>query len=680
MIRRTIGLALLALSTLPLHRLLASPETGLAGQGTVSIVDIYYEFMWTGLMLVVPVALISAILLRGERMDAVVGALAGATSRIRALGTPGYALLLAAVAALLTLAFTHLVLDGRPNFVDSLAQMAQARFWAEGLLAGPAGTDGAFWLIQNTLLTERGWVSQYPPGHVALLALAIAVGAPAALGALLVGLTVYVATLLAVRLFPDDRVLARVAPALLALSPFFVLLGGSFMNHATAALFITLGAYGLCRAWQDRPAWAFAAGGAFAFAFATRPLATLAMGAGIALSMPLLAAGPVTVRRFLLVHARALAGALPLLLAFFAYNMHFFGGPMRMGYEVALGPAMSLGFHRDPWGNMYGPLQALAYTSADLVSLNVALFESPLPAVAVIGLFLLFARSIGPGTVVLMAWAFSQVAANAIYWHHGQFMGPRMLHDAAPAWVFLFAVSAFGLVRALPRAVGSRPDWRAAVGGAMTAAVLFGLLFLMPQRAASYGREWLEITRTPVPRIDEPSLVFVHDAWTGRIAMTLAAHGYRFDEIETLLRQNTTCTVHELARATVTGDTAAAAAALDRLDRVPRADRLPPTVQISPGNLMRVRPGDRLTADCMREVHSDRFGILDIAPLFWKGDVPGGTPRGPLFVRDLGPDRNAAMIAREPGRSAWIYAVAADGGLTLMPYQQGVDLLWNTAP
>lgn len=677
MVRRAGGLVLLALAILPLYRVLAAPETGLAGGGTVHIVDIYYEFTWTGLMLVLPVALLSAILLRGERADAVMSVLARAAAPVRRLGAARFGLLLAVVSGLLTLAFTHFVLEGRPNFVDSLAQMAQARIWADGRLAGPGGSDGAFWLIQNTLLTERGWVSQYPPGHVALLALALALGMPSALGAVLVGLTVFFATLLAARLFPDDPVQARVAPALLAVSPFFLFLGGSFMNHATAALFTTIGAYGLCRAWQDRPGWAYVAGAAFAFSFATRPLATLAMGLGIALTLPMLAVGPVTIRRFLALHARTLAGALPLLLAFFAYNTHFFGGPLRMGYEAALGPDMSLGFHRDPWGNMYGLLQAIGYTSADLISLNVSLLESPIPAVAVIALFLVLAPRIDAGARVLMGWAFAHVAANLFYWHHGQFMGPRMLHEAAPAWVLLFTVSAFSLVRRLPRAVPGRPDWQAAVGGAVTVAVVAGLLFLAPQRAASYGREWLDITRTPVPQIGEPSLVFVHDAWTGRIAMTLAAHGYRFDEIETLLRQNTTCTVHELALATVAGDDAAAGELLQRLDRVPRPDRLPPAIEIAPGDLMRLRPGDRLSADCLREVHSDRFGILDIAPLFWKGDVPGGTPRGTLYVRDLGPERNAALIAREPGRSAWVYAVAADGGLTLMPYEQGMDLLWS---
>jgi len=673
LIVRVIGAALLVLSTLPVYRILAVPRTGLAGNFTVSLLDVYSEFIWTGLFLMLPVALLCGLFLRNDVLDRIVASL----RTPRHLRTTHYAVMLGSLSFGLALIFTFTALDGRPNNIDSLAQMLHARFWAEGRLAGPV-SDTGFWAIQNSLFTERGWVSQYPPGHVALLAVALLVGAPAALGACLVGLTVFVATLLARRLFPDDRVLARVAPALLAVSPFFVLVGGSFMNHVTVAVGVTFGAYALLRGWQDNPRWAYAAGAAFAYSFATRPLSTLAMAAAIVATVPFLAPERITRARFIGVHSRAFLGGAPITAAFFAYNAYFFGGPLRMGYDLALGPNMRLGFHRDPWGNMYGLREALGYTSADLTTLSVNLLETPIPSVAVIGAFLLLMPRVRPAVRMLLAWSLLPLLSNMLYWHHGMFMGPRMLHEASPAWVLLFGVAAIQLARRAPRVPIRRFNVRTAVAGSFTASLLFGLGYLAPQRAASYGGNWLAVTRTAVPQTDAPALVFVHDAWSGRVAMTLAATGYRLDQVETLLRQNSTCTVHQLALQSAAGERRAAAALHARLDTVPRPDHLPMSIEIAPGDMIRVRAGDQLTPECIREIESDRFGILDVAPLLLQGDLPGSQARGALFVRDLGPERNAELIRQHSDRTPWLYTLLdSKGEPQLLPYDEGSSMIWG---
>ena len=46
-------------------------------------------------------------------------------------------------------------------------------------------------------------------------------------------------------------------------------------------------------------------------------------------------------------------GAAPFVAALALYNAHFFGSPLRWGYEAALGPAAGPGFGVDPWGNAY---------------------------------------------------------------------------------------------------------------------------------------------------------------------------------------------------------------------------------------------------------------------------------------------------------------------------------------
>ena len=102
----------------------------------------------------------------------------------------------------------------------------------------------------------------------------------------------------------------------------------------------------------------------------------------------------------------------PFAILLFWWNHRLFGNPLTFGYSAAFGPAHGLGLHTDPWGNVYGAIEALAYTGADLTQLGMHLIESPLPVIAVIGAALM----IWPGRgapVVLLWWTLAAVAASA---------------------------------------------------------------------------------------------------------------------------------------------------------------------------------------------------------------------------------------------------------------------------
>src|SRR5690606_16787312 len=133
---------------------------------------------------------------------------------------------------------------------------------------------------------------------------------------------------------------------------------------------------------------------------------------------------------------------------------------------------------------------------------------------------------------------------------------PRMLHEAAPAWILLTGAAVVGLVRRVPAHAGVAGRYwvRPGLVAALAASFALGLTVLAPQRAHSYGGNWISVSRTPLPAVGDSSLVFVHDAWNGRIAMTLASHGMRLDRVETVIRQNSTCRAHELAMAVARGD------------------------------------------------------------------------------------------------------------------------------
>lgn len=674
LIRVAIGAVLLALVLLPVYRLLDPTETGLAGRFTVGLLDIYYDFAWTGLLLVLPVAILASMLVSPDGFAGFSRNLSDALMRPR---TWAFVCACALLGAVLTGAFSLLVLEGKPNVIDAFAQMLQARYWAEGMLAGPNDASAPFWGIQNALFTDNGWVSQYPPGHIALLVPFFWLGAPWLLGPVLVFVTIAFTGLLAHRLFADDVVVARLGTLLLAVSPFFLFIGGSLMNHITTAAFVSLGAYALLRAWDGHAGWAVITGFAFALSLATRPLSTLALASAWLIAVPFL--WPRPWGRIAGVAVAGILGAAPVLGAWFAYNQHFFGTPFTLGYNIALGPSMGLGFHRDPWGNIYGPTEALAYTSSDLITLGVNLFETPVSAVVVIAVSFLFGPGLSRAGWMIAIWAFAPVLANALYWHHGLYMGPRMLHEAAPAWVLLFVIAGVGVLRQIPRdmAVAGRYTIRPAVGVALLAAFGIGLAYLAPRRAMSYGGSYLSIARTPLPATPHPSLVFVHDAWYARLVMPLAASGMRLDLLETLIRQNPTCEVDEFARTYLAGDTVQARVLLARLDTVPRASNLPRTIELAPGDNIRIAPNEALEGSCRREALSDRFGIIDVSPLLWQADLHGVRGGGVLIARDLGPERNKELLGMHSGRTPYVYIQGPDfRGERVLDYEQGMDLLW----
>jgi hypothetical protein len=677
-----LGAILVALVVLPLYRLLG-PEAGLAGRATIDLSDTTAAVLLYGSLLVIIPALVLSRLIRPQAFESPLRGIGKQLVRPR---LTYFALGLAVIAALLTLLFSSTILEGKPNLIDGMAQLVHARYMAAGRLAGPVMEEGAFWHIQNTVITPHGWVSQYPPGHIVLLATGLRLGVLWAVGPFMVAVTVFFTTLIAERLFPGDRATARLGAVFVATSPFMIGLAGAQMNHITASACGAAAVYCALRARDGRASWAVAAGLALGWAFATRPLAALSVGVVVGFGVWLSGGerGAFRVRSWTIRSGLAALGAAPPLIALITYNSYFFGGPLRFGYDIAHGETTRLGFHIDPWGNWYGPLQALAYTSSDLVALSLNLLETPVPVVVVVGLFLITAPRLDTGVRVLAAWALLPVLANLFYWHHGLFMGPRMLNEVAPAWALLTAVAGVGIIRSTPeewRVWNGKYSIRTAVTSFMLVGIIVGYGLLGPQRMLGY-REVAPSSRLVVPETEAPSIVFVHGAWAGRVAMSLAAAGMRLDSMETAIRQNPLCDTHLYAAHLLAGgegsDRRRGSESAPILDFSPRSQNLPPQMEITPGNRIRVAKRGVLAAECRHEIFADRNGIIDVSPLVWQGDLPGLAARGPLYVRDMGPELNAGLIERFPERTPLVfYTPAPSEQPRLASYVEGMAAIWG---
>lgn len=664
--RRLAGAALLLAAYLPFHRLLDVERTGPAGSSMRAAAETAWVLGLSGSLIVLTFAWLLARMVPYDagRPDFVarLGALVARPGRMV------FALALGVLSLGLTALLARAVHGGVPTSVDELAQLYHAAAVAGGRLGIPLSGSPAAWIAQNGIATDAGWVSIYPPMHTLLLAAGLAMGTPWLVGPVLTGVATGAFTWAADDLLGPRT--GRLAGLLLCVSPFWLLLGASPANHVAAACGVSLViAFGVraARDFQDGAgsAWACATGAAVGFAVSSRPWVGLLCSAAIlaALWGPVFRTGAGSVLARL---GAWVVGGTPFAVLLFGWNAALFGSPLRLGYSAAFGPAHGLGFHDDPWGNAYGPLEAVGYTGADLLLMGVRLLEGPLPALALVGAALIMAPW-RPAARVFGAWAGAGVVASLLYWHHGLHFGPRMLYETTPAWTALVAAAAAVLLGGggYPRAGTAARFLRWT-----TLVTLFGGVAFAPTaiRSSGAGNSAPELPDTPSDR----ALVFVHGSWASRTTARLAAGGMRRDSIETALRRNDICQVDRYARWRQGGRDGAA----PTLDLV-ALPGTPPSLQmreLSPGNRVRVNAATPPDATCRREANSDRFGTLELEFLVWRHPPLEG--RAVVVARDLGPAGNLPALTEWSGDA---YVLVDGAPPNLLDYAEGMELVWGGA-
>ncbi|MDA0330205.1 MAG: glycosyltransferase family 39 protein [Gemmatimonadetes bacterium] len=670
--RRFIGALLLLAAFAPLHRLLDPGRSGPAGSATRAAAEAAWALGVSGTLIVMT---FSWVCLR------VVGSpspwrasAARILERLEALSSTTFAIGVGILVTVLAASVAWFTFGGAPTSVDEMAQLLHASALASGRMGLPLpGTDAA-WIIQNGIVTEAGWASIYPPAHTLLLAMGLRIGTAWLVGPVAIGAATALVILSAERVVGVG--VARVAGLLLAVSPFWILIGATHLSHSTAALGLALVLWTGLRAQGGGLSRWMAVGGAVGLAVATRPWIGLATSTAILAALVFPPASrspepaPVWLTRFVAVGA----GGAPFAALLFLWNAHLFQSPGRLGYEAAFGPSHGLGFGSDPWGNLYGPLEALAYTGADLSQLGVRLLESPLPLVAVIGAVLVW-RPLREGVGVFGAWAGAAVLANAVYWHHGLHMGPRMLYESAPAWMVLFVAAAtavFGPTTGQATAEFRSTPRRLAAWSIVVTIV--ASLVLAPTTVRQVARtQW----RATVPQPPTPeALVFVHGSWPSRVAARLAASGMRRDSIETALRRNDVCAVDHHARWRLDPAGASTEAPLD-FAPLPGSPVTLGSRVLSPGNIVRVAAGAPHDPTCIREARADRLGVLELELLAWQYPPTAGARL--VVARDLGPAANVPVLLSFPRPAYVLVDPGADGVPILLEYAEGMELLWGGA-
>ncbi len=709
--RRLLGGTLVLFSLAPIFRLLDAEDDNFRRAG-VEAAEATLAYVQTAAITVLLLGVVAAFIVPRARL---LGIAERGGSRIGSVTPSLWAAVTAGLGFVLAVSVNRRLYQGLFTTVDEMASFVHARYLASGDLAGTLPSSPDAWLIPNMLVVESGWVSQFPPSHLVLLATFARTGVPTLVGPALFATMVGFATLSLVRLMPDHPRATRLAGVLVACSPFLVFLGAGGLSHVSAGAFLWLALYAALRARDDSWHWSFVAGAAIGMAVTSRPWVGVLLGTlgtlGVWLPHLRDRAAPGSAIRWL---ARRCVGTvlagIPFALGLGWYNQVLFGGPANLGYLAAFGERHKLGFHADPWGNPYTPLDAVGFTSTDLVAFGTQLLETPIPVGVAIGLWLIFARTLPRGAAFLLSFSLVPVVGNMLYWFHGT----RMLYEAAPAWLALgclalaplFRDSSSSRHRSAPRApelgnASTPPDApdppdavepsagrrRLDILGVATWTALSALgmaaVLGIPDRVASYAWDEDLVARLSVPELPggAPSLVFVHTSWDERLSARLqGTAGMRQDSVNSALRRNTSCGLHEFTDARAAGESRVSAA-LPRIDlrQVPGAPAellRPPSPD---GTTLRTREGERFSPGCTRELRADRFGAVALAPLLWQGDLPGLENGAPLFVRDLGPEANAVVVEHYADRQPWVFVPTQPGGPPeLVPYREAMQVLWGS--
>jgi hypothetical protein len=636
-----LALVLVALAFLPWGEWL--------GAGRVPDVTLYQAavrrwLVWGGPLLV---AAFLASLVLGARLDHLVESRLSSLAKV---SVPAYGASLAAITAIIAALASVFAFDRNPHIIDTFAQLFHARIFAQGKLGAPAPQGIEFFIGQFLLQHDGRWFSQYPPGHPLILAAGLRVGLAWLVNPLAAAATVLLVYGAARRLLGENG--GKLAALLFALSPFVLLMSGSYMNHVTALFFLTLALYASVRAQDgaDGTRWVVLVGMAVGAAATIRPLEAVAwcivLGAWIAHRQGW--------RRGLMYGGACALAVSPLL----AYNTLTTGSPFRFAYTLLWGRGHGLGFHPDPWGEPFTPAMSLANTAIDFQRLNIDLFGWPLPCLVFVIVALLVAardeRERGVAAV-LAALLVAAPAAYFFYWHHDSYLGPRFLYASVVPAVLLTSLGIGALDRRLGR-------WRSALRVCVAGCLLYGLAVTLPQNAGVVAGMERDFKLHPDAQARAAGIgegiIFVKVGWGERLGGRLRGWDIPAADVKRSLRAVDGC---RLQRALDEADSMAAMerdrAAIGEELRRRLVDWREQSLPVVKGRLPDASVGMDTTRSLSQGCHSeaawDDSGFIRYEPFVWRNDP---WLRGVIYARYLGPEINRRLLDRYPRRSAYIYA------------------------
>jgi hypothetical protein len=583
----------------------------------------------------------------------------------------------------LSLFFAWYCFGGRATSGDEMSQRFQVRLLLHGRLSAVVEPHLEFFGGTEALAVDGRWFSQFPIGGAILLALGAAVNAVWLVNPALAAWTAVSFYRFASRTM--DEATARAATLLFVFSPGVVLMSATQMNH-TGALALLMFALAWLPEWatSDNPRRirraAVCIGLGVASLATIRPYDAVLVAAVIGIfQLSSLRDSPVRQRSLVW---QFLTGLLPLAVLLIA-NWQTTGHPLLFGYDALNGLAHRPGFHVDPTGNDFTPLQGLHHISSYLLRLNFVLFAGPLPGLVMVVVALMLVRTATRWDYLLLGIIGALCVGYASYWAESFMLGmPRFLYVGFPAFI-LFAAR-------MPGVLASRlntPTLRRAALLIVPASV--AVAWLLPPRGPVYIGAWrmADLIRGPERELAADiereineggltdALVFVHDSWHGRLSARLRALGAPALTAESMVTILDACV---LQRALDEEDSLSETPSIIRVRRVVvnalSAGNATPVMSM-PFQVRLAFVGGMIPQACLPQLDADRAGTTPLEPFLqyddWAAD--GRLGGRVVFARDFGL-RNNLLLSRFGDRTWYRYRPRTGAGDTsplFVPYFRG---------
>jgi hypothetical protein len=317
---------------------------------------------------------------------------------------------------------------------------------------------------------------------------------------------------------------------------------------------------------------------------------------------------------------------------------------------------------------------------AYLLQLNWNLLDWPLPALLLPATTLSLSRRVSRWDAFLLAWIAAQLVAYALYWHAGQFAGPRYLFTVAPALLILAARAPLSVARAAPQL---RALVLAATAGCIAAAWLvhtppYGVVGTAS--ALRQVRKGMKLDLSGALSVLEATraLVSVPELVPQRVTRRLGGLGVSRPERSRIVSVADGCALLEAVSAEEQR-AARDSSTVERLRRVKPFAQGAYRVVVADA-AFRVSDSASVTPACEAEFLADvkramsvSFGQLLLEePIDAEGRISGDI----VFVADLG-DHNEVLRERFGDRPWYRIEVPADGGANvampapvLVPYEE----------
>jgi hypothetical protein len=363
----------------------------------------------------------------------------GAWRRFLGLPPRAFVAISVAVAATLASLAAWYCFRAQPALTDEMAHAFQGRVLLSGRLAAVGESFPEFFETAQTVRADGRWFSEFPIGSGALAALGAMTGLPWLINPVLAGVAVW-ATFAFVRRVADEPS-ARIASLLLAISPFAAFMAGSRMNHVPVLALTALALLAVSH-WSSADSAKRAAGPAIALGICVGAMTLFRPYDAVLVAIPVGAfqLWQVSRNRALLpsLAGQVVAGVAVVGVQLWV-NAQTTGAPMLFGYDALNGASHRPGFHVNPLGDPFTPAQGFYWQVLYLSRLNTALLESAVPSIAFIVAGMWLAKPATGWDVLMAALIGSVLAGYSAYWFDGNFVGPRFLFIALPAFVWFIA-------------------------------------------------------------------------------------------------------------------------------------------------------------------------------------------------------------------------------------------------